>query len=206
MQQNDYLKHLADIRAIMQRSSQFDYLSGWAGIAAGIYALIGVCIAQFQYGLQQSLWNSTLPGGSLPDYSVVYLIIASCVFLFAFATACYFSIKKAQQAKQAIWNALTRKVLFHISIPMLIGALVIFKLSINDAVAYVPGLMLLFYGLGLISSSHFTHSIVRKLGYVQLVMGLFALFVLNLSMVFWVLGFGFAHIVYGVQLLRRRNS
>ncbi|MCB0667946.1 MAG: hypothetical protein KDC80_19100, partial [Saprospiraceae bacterium] len=43
--QQDYLGDLAEIRSMMERSSKFLSLSGWAGIMAGIYALVGVYIA-----------------------------------------------------------------------------------------------------------------------------------------------------------------
>ena len=44
-EKQDYIKDLAEIRSMMERSSKFLSLSGWAGIFAGIYALAGAYIA-----------------------------------------------------------------------------------------------------------------------------------------------------------------
>ena len=43
--ETDYLRDIGEIRSLMERSSKFISLSGWAGIFAGIYALAGVYVA-----------------------------------------------------------------------------------------------------------------------------------------------------------------
>ncbi|MCK7509004.1 MAG: hypothetical protein MZV70_36545 [Desulfobacterales bacterium] len=43
--EKDYIRDIAEIREMMERSSKFLSLSGWAGIMAGIYALSGAYIA-----------------------------------------------------------------------------------------------------------------------------------------------------------------
>jgi predicted lysophospholipase L1 biosynthesis ABC-type transport system permease subunit len=43
--EQDYIEDIAEIRSMMERSSKFLSLSGWAGILAGIYALAGAWIA-----------------------------------------------------------------------------------------------------------------------------------------------------------------
>ncbi len=45
MSQNRYSDDLAHIRSMMERSSRFLSLSGWAGILPGIFALAGLSIA-----------------------------------------------------------------------------------------------------------------------------------------------------------------
>ncbi|MDZ7756326.1 hypothetical protein [Rhodohalobacter sp.] len=44
-EEQDYIQDIAEIRSMMERSSKFLSLSGWAGILAGIYALGGAWIA-----------------------------------------------------------------------------------------------------------------------------------------------------------------
>ena len=44
-QQQDYIRDISEIRSMMERSTKFLSLSGWAGIMAGVYALIGAYIA-----------------------------------------------------------------------------------------------------------------------------------------------------------------
>src|SRR5680860_505723 len=43
--EQDYIQDITEIRSMMERSSKFLSLSGWAGIMAGIYALLGGYIA-----------------------------------------------------------------------------------------------------------------------------------------------------------------
>ncbi|MGF1925027.1 MAG: hypothetical protein ACQUHE_12680, partial [Bacteroidia bacterium] len=44
-EEKDYIGDIAAIRSMMERTSKFLSLSGWAGIMAGIYALIGAWVA-----------------------------------------------------------------------------------------------------------------------------------------------------------------
>jgi len=41
----DYLQDIEEIRSLMEKSSKFISLSGWAGIFAGVFALMGSYIA-----------------------------------------------------------------------------------------------------------------------------------------------------------------
>ena len=56
MSQNQYSNDIAHIRTMMERSSRFLSLSGWAGILPGIFALVGLVIAFGQIQQAGSLW------------------------------------------------------------------------------------------------------------------------------------------------------
>src|SRR5690349_5388540 len=43
--EQDYIQDIAEIRSMMERSSRFLSLSGWAGVMAGLYALAGAYVA-----------------------------------------------------------------------------------------------------------------------------------------------------------------
>ena len=58
--------------------------------------------------------------------------------------------------------------------------------------------MLIFYGVALISASNYTISNTRYLGYAEIALGLADSFVENYALLFWVVGFGLFHIVYGI--------
>lgn len=57
--------------------------------------------------------------------------------------------------------------------------------------------MLIFYGLGLINASKYTLTDIRFLGISEIVLGLLAAIWVGYGLLFWVLGFGFLHLVYG---------
>ena len=44
-EEQDHVRDIAEMRSMMERSSKFVWLSGLAGIIAGIYALTGAYIA-----------------------------------------------------------------------------------------------------------------------------------------------------------------
>ena len=53
----DYINDLAEIRSMMERSSKFLSLSGWAGIMAGLYALSGAYLAHFVFNFRPDSTN-----------------------------------------------------------------------------------------------------------------------------------------------------
>ena len=57
---------------------------------------------------------------------------------------------------------------------------------------------LIFYGLGLINASKYTYSEVEILGYIELVLGIVASYFMGMGLLFWMIGFGICHIVFGV--------
>ena len=56
MSQNQYSDDLAHIRSMMERSSRFLSLSGWAGILPCIFALIGLAMAVWFISKAQNFW------------------------------------------------------------------------------------------------------------------------------------------------------
>jgi len=56
---------------------------------------------------------------------------------------------------------------------------------------------LIFYGLALVSASNFTFADVKYLGLTEIVLGLVAACLPGYGLLFWAIGFGVLHIVYG---------
>ncbi|MGK7368670.1 MAG: hypothetical protein ACNS64_00540, partial [Candidatus Halalkalibacterium sp. M3_1C_030] len=66
-EERDLSRDIAEIRSMMERSTKFMSLSGWAGIMAGIYALVGVWIAHTYLGFNpRQIVFGTLEPGVLP--------------------------------------------------------------------------------------------------------------------------------------------
>jgi hypothetical protein len=62
---------------------------------------------------------------------------------------------------------------------------------------------LLFYGIALVNASRFTYPEVFYLGISEIGIGCVALFLTGYSLLFWSLGFGVLHIVYGLTMYSR---
>jgi hypothetical protein len=63
--------------------------------------------------------------------------------------------------------------------------------------------MLIFYGLALVSASKYTQSDIFWLGIFQLTLGILAAVFVGYGLVFWGIGFGILHIIYGVWMYQK---
>lgn len=195
-----HLEALEDIKLLMHKSSRFISLSGWSGIAAGICALaaaiyigsvmecwkLGNCnFSEFAYTGSHSL-NATL------------FFIAAVTFVIAFTLAFFFTFLRSRKVGTPIWGLTARKVMVHVSVPMVVGAFLIWRMMELGFYGLIAPACLIFYGIGLFSASKFTLSEVKYLGYGQMLLGIINLWMLGYGLYFWAAGFGLLHILYGV--------
>lgn len=184
---------LAEIRAIMERSTKFLSLSPWSAIMAGIYAIAGAALAFHKMnapGFQQK--ELLGPSDTLP-----FFFIAGGVFLAASITAITANHRKAQRGGHSLWNPPARRALLNFSIPMATGGIFALTLFFQGHYGLIASSMLIFYGLTLINTGNFTLRDIRALGIWQLILGLIAAIFPTFSLFFWVLGFGVLHLAYG---------
>ena len=198
---------LIAIRNMMERSSKFLSLSGLSGIFAGLCAIIGVTIASFtmsdsgSISLEDIILNfgniSTLTGkASIITSAVVILILA-------FGGAVFFSVRNAKRKNLRLWNKTTKQLLNHLFIPLVAGGLFSLILFFHNNIQLVAANTLIFYGLALVNAGKFTFGEIHYLGLCEIVLGLFAAVFVNLGILFWTLGFGVLHIVYGLVMYRK---
>lgn len=192
--QQDYIQDIAEIRSMMERSTKFLSLSGWAGIMAGIYALAGVWIASYVLGFNPSGIFYTSPNLS----NVVML--AFLVLILALVTAIYFSWKKSQQRGEKVWNATSRRLLTHMAVPLATGGILILFLMSQGLIGLIAPLALLFYGLALYNAGSYTIFEVRLMGIIQIGLGLTSCWFIEDALIFWAIGFGLVHMIYGVYM------
>jgi hypothetical protein len=203
----DYSEDLKTIKKIMEESSRFLSLSGLSGIFAGLLAIVGGCIAHFGILKNKILLSSKLLAFLSPKEisSIKFQLITTAllVLFFALAGALYFSIRKAHLDGRKIWTPVSKRLLLNLFIPLIAGAFFIVILySAAQWLLIVPA-MLIFYGLALISAGKFTFNEVFYLGLAELLTGFLAAMFQESSVLFWILGFGFLHIAYGLFMYRK---
>lgn len=192
MQKTDYLKDISEIRSIMERSSRFISLSGLSGVMAGIYALAGAYVAR------SILQDYTI--GSR-EQVITYLIAdAAVVLLLAVGTGVYLTTRRARAQGAKIWDATAQRLLINLLIPLVVGGLFSLILITRGMVGIIAPSMLIFYGLALVNASKYTLTDVRYLGFAEIGLGLIAALVAGYSLLFWTLGFGVFHIIYGTLM------
>lgn len=127
--EKDYIKNIAEIRSMMERSLKFLSLSGWAGIMAGIYALAGAYISytHFKFNPTDSIYQ--IAENTTYEYFSI-IILALVVLILSIGTAIFLSHKRALKRSENIWNSTSRRLLSNISIPLTTGGN--FNLDINQ--------------------------------------------------------------------------
>jgi hypothetical protein len=191
------LETLQDIKRMMERSSRFISLSGWSGIAGGIYALAGAWIADQRIKTYyQQDYRTACPGCLKNDL----FLIAICVFTVAFITATLFTFYKSKREGVAIWGNTARRLLWNTLLPMVTGGLLLWRMVELKQYEFIPSGCLIFYGLALVNGSKYTMGEVRWLGYGEIVLGIINLWAIRSGLLFWTLGFGVLHIIYGIAM------
>ncbi len=195
--QNESLQELQHIKRMMERSTRFSSLSGLSGIAAGICALAGIwlVIQEIAAWKQQHLGN---PGAAKDALATRLLLIAVATFLAALITSFIFIYLRCKKLAIPVFGLSARRVIINISIPLFVGSLFICRLATSGAFLLIPPACLIFYGLALINASKYTLDEIRYLGFTEIVIGILNLWILGYGLIFWGIGFGLGHILYGI--------
>jgi hypothetical protein len=193
---------LTEIRHLMERSSRFISLSGFSGIFAGVYALIGAAAAY--YILRSSVpVREGLPTPSEtrdPEVLTLLLIDAALVLVLAVGTGILLTTRRAKKDGSSLLDAGAKKLLVNLAIPLVTGGIFCLALLYHNNIFYVAPSMLIFYGLALVHASKYTRDDVRSLGLAEIALGSLSLFIAGYQLLFWALGFGVLHIVYGTYM------
>ena len=201
---NQYLDSIQEIRSMMERSSKFMSLSGLSGIGAGIAALVSGTIAAIYLGYinvldkeQGGVDSQTVS----PEKILFFLVLGTATILVAIALAFIFTRRNAKKKNLPIWDKTAKLVTVSMLIPLITGGLfilaLVFKFKIYGLVA--PS-TLIFYGLALVNAGKYTVSYTHWLGIAEIAVGLMALTFYGFGLIFWMLGFGILHLVYGTAL------
>jgi len=196
---------LASIRSLMERSSKFLSLSGLSGVMAGIYALIGAFIG---YKIVYEKYGSLVISDSYSDDALVYNqlnLIAGVILLLSVLTCLLLSIRQAKKKGENYWNPVSRRLISSMAIPLFTGGLFIIILILKTEYNLIASACLIFYGLSLISASQYTFLDVKWLGFCQIILGLLAAQIPESGLLFWVIGFGLLHIIYGTVMHFKYN-
>ena len=203
MDSKNYHEDLSHIRSMMERSSRFISLSGLSGVVAGLAAIIGAVYVYFVFereGISYFDGNRNIFGPSLVKELVV---IGTCILIAAVLSGYIFTANKSRKKGLKIWDATTKRLLLTFSVPLVTGGVVCLGLLYHHLFVLVAPATLIFYGLALVSAERYTLTDIKYLGYCQIVLGLASLFFLGWGLLFWALGFGVLHVVYGLIMHKK---
>ncbi len=193
-----YLNEIKEIRKMMEESSRFLSLSGLSGILVGIYALIGSALAyriiRSENVVSDFLYNSAAPNISL---------LAVIVLLLSLVTVVALTIRRVRKAGKKFWNPGSRLMLINLALPLVSGGILILVLASNGIYGIIAPACLIFYGLALTTAAKFTRQEIFWLGIFEITLGIVAALLPFLGLLFWALGFGVLHIIYGTLMYFR---
>lgn len=198
MDNREHLDTLTEIRSLMERSSRFISLSGLSGISAGVCACVGVAALVAEWGIPLFGKPDAAFYELVTEKFIKFLIIdAFCVLISALLLAVYFTRRKAIIKGLPFWDKSASRLLANLLIPLAAGGIFSLSMIYHHFAAFVPATTLVFYGLALLNASKYTLHDIRALGIVEMALGLCASFLIGYGLLFWLIGFGILHIIYG---------
>ena len=180
---------------MMQESSRFTLFSGLAGVIIGIYALIGSFVAYSKvYGVG--------PFDNLFSFLIIPELISYgiIIFIISVLTILLMTFRRVKKAGKKIWNTGSKLMLLNLAIPLLAGGVFILIFINKEIYEIVSPACLIFYGLALVNASKFSRHEIFQIGLFEIFLGLLAAYFASISLIFWAIGFGVVHIVYGLIL------
>ena len=204
-------QQIDEIRNLMERSSRFISLSGLSGISAGIVALIGALFSFFYLELDvryfdiDRYFNDKLYR-IFPAKYYILLLDAAIILILALAFTIFFTTRKAQRKGLKVWTHATRLMLYNLSVPLLAGGIFCIILLYYNLIFLVAPATLIFYGLALLNASKYTLPEIQWLGISEILLGLIASVWVGYGLIFWTIGFGLLHILYGTIMYYRYES
>jgi len=197
-EQQQSLEELQHIKKIMEKSSRFISLSGLSGISAGIVAILGALLGA---KMISNYVNNI--GITYQELVTELMVTAVTVVMLALVSGFVFTYLRSKRNGVSIWGATTYRLVINLAIPLVAGSFLLLRLVQLQYTSLIAPGCLLFYGLALVNASKYTLGEVRYLGYCELILAIINLWVPAHGLIFWTIGFGLLHIIYGIIMWRK---
>ncbi len=195
---------------MMDKSTRFISLSGLAGVFAGFFALVGAAAfyifvnKNLNYGYTEFARN--VPINISLDFTRFVIIDALLVLVLSIGFAVFFTTKNAKSKGQEIWNSSAKRMLFHLSVPLVAGGIYCIILLRYGWFGMIAPTTLIFYGLALLNASKYTLDEIKWLGISEIILGLIGCNFIGFGITFWAIGFGVLHIFYGLMMYAKYEA
>jgi hypothetical protein len=211
------IEDLQEIRKMMEGSSKFLSLSGLSGIFAGLTGLAGTFLAYLEIVHFEKMYLSNQLAGTvvraewnllvrLSTMAVIVLIVA---LLFGF----FFTWRKAKKENQTLISPLSFRLVRSLMVPLFFGGCFVIIAVYHGMIGVVVPATLIFYGMGLLNASKYVHVDIKYLAVSEMILGLVAFATLEYTydgimrmLIYWGLGFGVLHILYGTIIYFRYDA
>jgi hypothetical protein len=127
------------------------------------------------------------------------LLDALVVLILSAATGIFFAVRNAKKKGLPVWDNAAKRLLINFAIPLAAGGAFCALLFYHGHFALMAPATLIFYGMALLNGSKYSIDDIRYLGIIEIVIGLLAAVFIGHGLIFWALGFGLVHIIYGTR-------
>lgn len=192
-----YLDEIKEIKKMMEQSTRFLSLSGLSGVLIGVYALIGSFMAYKMIYLPGPLEYRKVYANQI---TTELFLLAAGLLLVSLSTVVWLTFSKIRKTNQKFWSAGSRRLLINLAIPLITGGILILIFSYRGVYAVVAPFCLVFYGLALVNAAKYTRQEIFYMGLVEIGLGLLSALFPGIGLIFWALGFGLVHLIYGTVM------
>jgi hypothetical protein len=183
------LDNLRFIRDTMERAGTFTAISGWGIASVGVVAIMAAVVSRARPTVAWMVGTWVITA-------------AVCIALSLALTA-----RKARRSQLSMVSGPAQKLALAFSPAMVVGALLTVALLRIGANDLLPGVWLLLYGTAVVAGGAFSVRIIPVMGLCFMVLGAGALFApADVGQWLMVVGFGVAHVVFGIQIARRHGG
>lgn len=134
------------------------------------------------------------------DLLIKLVAIALAVLGASLLTGFILSLRKARRTGQKFWNASGKALAFNLAVPLITGGAMMLIFLLRGYFGIIAPASLIFYGLALIGAGNYTYKGVQYLGINEIILGLIAALFPGYGLLFWAIGFGVLHIIYGAVM------
>jgi hypothetical protein len=125
------------------------------------------------------------------------LAVAFLVLGASLLTGFWFSYRKAKKYNVKLFSSTSKKLFINMAIPLVTGGIFILILLSTGHFGIAAPACLIFYGISLVQVSANLFDEIRYLGFSEILLGLISAMLPGYGLIFWAIGFGVLHIVYG---------
>ncbi|GAC1379709.1 MAG: hypothetical protein NVSMB45_02180 [Ginsengibacter sp.] len=196
-------KEISHIKEMMDRSSNFKCISGVGGVASGMIAILTMLV--YFTSSRKAFYTQLVSFDQFEFANQIERIVVLAVSCFelAFSISFYFIWKRSNRMGISVFSSLSKRVFINIAVPMCVGGLLMIKVCMLHYYDLVIPVCLLFYGMGLMGAARSTFKEVYYLAAGFLLLGCVSLFLPGYAFLYWTIGFGILHIIFGFFLWKR---
>ncbi len=206
MDKNQSIEQINEIKKLMEGSSKFLSLSGMSGVSAGIIGSISSLLAYLTLYTEHKVFLFEFTNNSADNFRISMLLLAFLTMVAAILAGLYFTNKKVKKRNESLVSRESMKLLTEVAVPLGTGGIVLIFLYSYKLFAIMAPMTLIFYGLALFTASKYTVSETRIMAVFQIILGLISLKFIGYGLLFWWIGFGLLHIIYGIFIHQKYDK